>query len=707
MLPTQKTPPKSSLSDFSVLVYGKNKFGKCLRGDTLLIHPASARPITIREFVEQMDGTVLTVREAGVVTAQRPCAYLANRAEQLYRLTTQTGRTIEATAGHPFLTRDGWVPLAGLGPPDRVAVIVDYPQLFGHGDTDEELLKLLAYLLSDGTIAASAVFTKRDPAVQMDFEAAAEGKGDEFIEFINEGLAAGPIRDKRAASNKLVAFLKEAGVRGLRSPDRSIPDFVFGLERPKLKLFLNRLFTCDGAIEPLDQVMYTSSSARMVRQIQHLLTRFGIVSVIRTRFEEDDLFGTERADLLIGGKSDVLRFIDQIGFFGEKAIRAEAIRSSLHGIREMREPETQFDRLGPFLFDRIVSVVPTEVAPVYDLTIDGSHNFIANDFVVHNSTFCSKAEDALFLNTEGGLRSLEVFQEPVATWETLLAKCKEIAEGHHPFKTIAIDTVDNAYRLCAEYICQRQKIEHESDLPYSKGYSLVNGEFYRVLTKLTLLPYGLFLISHSQQKEVETRTGKRMVTMPTLPQRAKKLVLGMVDMILFCDVEVGQGTDVEPVYRRVIHTKPSVHYEAGDRTERLPEMIDFDFAKFAAAFERGQLPPPLPQMDPAAAAADPQELASPPVSPAMPTPTATVPAVSPTALRAPAAPAAPTTPETSSTAPATPPRAPTPTESPTPTTPPTPPPASSSPQATPAAAPTPPAPAKASAKPSLVAQANR
>jgi hypothetical protein len=80
--------------------------------------------------------------------------------------------------------------------------------------------------------------------------------------------------------------------------------------------------------------------------------------------------------------------------------------------------------------------------------------------------------------------------------------------------------------MCASTSAQKFKIEHESDLGYGKGYALINNEFYRVLNKLALLPYGLFLISHSQEKEIETRTGKLTRIIPTLPDKARKIVLG-------------------------------------------------------------------------------------------------------------------------------------------------------------------------------------
>ena len=205
---------------------------------------------------------------------------------------------------------------------------------------------------------------------------------------------------------------------------------------------------------------------------------------------------------------------------------------------------------------------------------------------IGKSTWCARSEGALFLATEPGLNALDVYQVPIQTWDQLLAACGEIAEGKHPFKTIIVDTVDNAYRMCADHVCAKFKIEHESDLGYGKGWALINNEFHRVLTKLAFLPYGLFLVSHSVEREIETRTGKYTRIVPTLPDKARKIVLGMVDLILYCDLEAVTDDEGKTTYRRVMRTKPSPHYEAGDRTGRLPETIDLDFAKFTQAFNR-------------------------------------------------------------------------------------------------------------------------
>lgn len=204
---------------------------------------------------------------------------------------------------------------------------------------------------------------------------------------------------------------------------------------------------------------------------------------------------------------------------------------------------------------------------------------------IGKSTFCSKADHAIFLSTEPGLNSLDCYQAPIQNWEDLLAVCGELADGKHSFKTMIIDTVDNAYKFCIDYICRKFKIDHESDLGYGKGYALINNEFMRVLNKLAFMPYGLYLVSHSQEKEMETKLGaKYNVTVPTIPDKARRIVLGLVDMILFCDIETKKNPDGTTETRRVIRSTPSIHYMAGDRTGRLPDVLDLDYDKFLARF---------------------------------------------------------------------------------------------------------------------------
>jgi len=245
--------------------------------------------------------------------------------------------------------------------------------------------------------------------------------------------------------------------------------------------------------------------------------------------------------------------------------------------------------------------LPTARTPA-KTTISDASTLLYGAPKIGKSTLASEAPSPIFLATEPGLNHLEVFQQPITSWEAMLATCAELAGGKHEFKTVVIDTVDRLYQLCVDHVNAKNGVAHESDLGYGKGYAMINGEFGRVLNKLAMLPYGLILISHSQTKEIETRTGKLTKTVPTLPTKARETVLALVDLVLFADVEKvpadgGKGFN----YRRIIRTKPTAHYEAGDRSRRLPESLELSYRALADAYAKGQ---PAPKSAPEAAPAN-------------------------------------------------------------------------------------------------------
>lgn len=207
---------------------------------------------------------------------------------------------------------------------------------------------------------------------------------------------------------------------------------------------------------------------------------------------------------------------------------------------------------------------------------------------IGKSTFCSQAEDPLFLATEAGLNHLEVFQIPIATWPDFLDCCRMIAEGNHQFKTIVIDTIDNLYKFCSQYTLQKHNLQHESDAAYGKGYALVNGAFERALTALSLLPYGLIMTSHAAEKEVKVPTGTEQRIVPTLPNSARKIVMGMADLVLYAEMKEERDDEGKITgYSRVVRTKPTTIYEAGDRTGKLPDTLPLSYSAFADAVNQG------------------------------------------------------------------------------------------------------------------------
>ncbi len=104
------------------------------------------------------------------------------------------------------------------------------------------------------------------------------------------------------------------------------------------------------------------------------------------------------------------------------------------------------------------------------------------------SSFASQFPEAMFFECEPGLNHLEVFKVPTYSWEAFLEACKLLAKGDHNFKTLVIDTVDNAFKMCSDYVCAKHGIEYEGDMGHGKGWALVKNEWHRVLTRLASLP---------------------------------------------------------------------------------------------------------------------------------------------------------------------------------------------------------------------------
>lgn len=199
---------------------------------------------------------------------------------------------------------------------------------------------------------------------------------------------------------------------------------------------------------------------------------------------------------------------------------------------------------------------------------------------IGKSTLCACFDDALFLATEPGLNHLEVSKMNITKWEDLLSACTDIANGKHEYKTIIIDTIDKLIPLCWRYIEKKNDVEYIGDIPHGKGWFLSTQELSRVLVKLATLTYGLVLVSHSKQEEVETKTQKYSRFTIDVGGKNKNTVLNLMDIILFMDSEMRKGEEVS-----VVRTKPSLYWEAGDKSRLLPVNIEFPPDKPEVAYE--------------------------------------------------------------------------------------------------------------------------
>lgn len=150
---------------------------------------------------------------------------------------------------------------------------------------------------------------------------------------------------------------------GTNAFTKKVPSVVFCLGNKQRSLFLRGLFSSDGCCNT--GVSYTSVSHTLVSEVRELLWTFGISSRISQRKD------TEAYTLYVHDKE---KFFEYVGFEGER--RKSNVRN---------KSEFRFDDEG-YSPSRIKSIESVGEAVCYDLFVPKFERFVANGFIVHNST---------------------------------------------------------------------------------------------------------------------------------------------------------------------------------------------------------------------------------------------------------------------------------------------------------------------------------
>lgn len=187
--------------------------------------------------------------------------------------------------------------------------------------------------------------------------------------------------------------------------------------------------------------------------------------------------------------------------------------------------------------------------------------------------------NAIFLVTsEKEVKKLKVPYILVNTHKKLVAAVDYLIENRKKltYRTVVFDFVDAMYTNAEIYICKKLKIEHQSEAGYGKGVGMIDNEFKKVMNQIIGSSYGCIFISHMQIKDVNTINGVVTKTIPTLPDRARRIVIPLVSVIGCIDfktVKTKVDGKIIRKQRRMISFEPSEYLEAGDRDGFLPKEL--------------------------------------------------------------------------------------------------------------------------------------
>jgi replicative DNA helicase len=436
-----------------IIIAGRPSMGKCIVSGSRILDPETGRLQTIDDMVGRRGGCLVTLDDAYKLRPATPCDYLDDGIKPVFRVRTVLGRELTTTLTHPFLTLGGWKPLSTLQLGERIAVPRILPY-FGNAQLADAQVKLMAYFLADGCLTQTVPkFKGRDARLRRDFIQCLEafaGVKPTLTQRLRERMAALSLREgalaaglqtvpasvcywsagayapakgmlgvapeplarsggtalRTNAGNAVTEWLKEIGLWDQGVHGKQVPRIVFELPRPKLALFLNRLLVCDGSVYTQDraEIAYATANRELAREVQHLLLRFGVIAQLRERRVRYRGEWRPFYELGITGQDELRRFHEEIGLFGKERVADED--------GELRRPVE-----GDLYWDGIAAIEYLGERRVYDVTVAETHNFVAEDVLVHNTTLAMNIAEhaAIKHQVPAAIFSMEMPGEQLAT----------------------------------------------------------------------------------------------------------------------------------------------------------------------------------------------------------------------------------------------------------------------------------------------------
>tara|TARA_Y100000310_G_scaffold345498_1_gene465655 strand:- start:40 stop:2673 length:2634 start_codon:yes stop_codon:yes gene_type:complete len=446
-----------------MMICGKRGSGKCLTGDSLItLEDGSLMPI---KNLEEDNNQIISLNDKLKIEKAKKTEFFKREVDKVFKVTLRSGKEIKLTPEHPLLTIKGWKPAQELNIGSRIATPRNIP-LFGNHEMSEHEIKLLAYLIAEGHTKKVVLFSNTDKDLVDEFRGSMyelcpehklikEKEGHYRVSYpgwknkvtdtskLKFG-SGGFIKGNKIIIEKrpIRKLIEKYGLFGKLAIEKEIPQEILKLKKPLLSLFLNRLFSCDGSIycdSGCWEMSYSSSSEKLIRQVQHLLLRFGILCKLRKKKVKCEGKYFDSFELVMNAEN-ILKYIDEIGFFGKKAERQKpAVKEISEKIlntnvdtipREIWElfrpknwaaigryagykhPKAMRERIryspsrgtlqmigeaennnglltlaqSDVFWDEIVAIESIEEkTTVYDFSVPELHNFVANDVIVHNS----------------------------------------------------------------------------------------------------------------------------------------------------------------------------------------------------------------------------------------------------------------------------------------------------------------------------------
>ena len=195
---------------------------------------------------------------------------------------------------------------------------------------------------------------------------------------------------------------------------------------------------------------------------------------------------------------------------------------------------------------------------------------------IGKSEFWAQDENALFLNTEGGLNALKVFEIPIRSWQDLREAYQALKAsadaGTFPYSIVVVDTIDRLVDYAQEEVIARAKdfykkveINAIGDIPNGNGWFKQKEMVMGFFNKLELLPCAIAYIAHLDIKRIKDTTAEF--------DKATISIGGSLgdDLLAFTDHTLHlESHRIGDKLQRIVYTLPTQSREAKSRGSMIP-----------------------------------------------------------------------------------------------------------------------------------------